>query len=176
VKSGLLAGGRLWDDVRAWPAGGGTPEARLDLVRRCAALKARVVAQDPTEQGVRAVLNLGHTIGHAVESAAGHGRLAHGAAVAIGLLPALWLSSRLAGLDASVAGEVRELLVRQGLPVSAPGLNADDVLAALRRDKKRRDGQVRFVLLEAVGKPVHGVAVEDALVREAVGRALAPPG
>jgi 3-dehydroquinate synthetase len=86
----------------------------------------------------------------------------------------LWLSARLAGLDAALEDEVREILRRHGLPAAAPALAVEDVLAALARDKKRRGGRPRFVLLEAVGRPTFGVEVEDRLVREAVRRALTP--
>ena len=172
IKTGLLAGGRLWDMVRGWEPGRGTADARLELIRRCAAYKAHVVSVDPEERGLRAVLNLGHSIGHAIEAAAGYSRIAHGEAVAIGLLPALWLSSRLVGLDPAVEEEVRELLVRHGLPTVATGLAAEDVRVALARDKKARAGRIRFALLERVGKPVHGVDVPDGLIDEAVGRAL----
>ena len=172
VKTGLLSGGRLWDMVRAWEPGRGAPEQRLELIRRCAAYKAHVVAVDPQEQGFRAVLNLGHSIGHAVEAAAGMGRIAHGEAVAIGLLPALWLSSRVAGLDPALEDEVRALLRHHELPVTATGLDPAAVRDALRRDKKARGGRVRFTLLEAVGQPVFGVDVEDELIDEAIRRAL----
>jgi 3-dehydroquinate synthetase len=155
-----------------WEPGRGTPEQRLELIRRCAGYKAYVVSEDPREQGLRAVLNLGHTIGHAIEAAAGYTGIAHGEAVAVGLLPALWLSSRLAGLDPAVEREVRDLLIRHGLPVAHDRVEHADVRAALGRDKKARGGRVRFVLLEAVGKPVYGVDVEDALIDEAIERAL----
>ena len=172
VKTGLLSGGRLWDMVRAWEPGRGAPEQRLELIRRCAAYKAHVVAVDPHEQGLRAVLNLGHSIGHAVEAAGGMGRIAHGEAVAIGLLPALWLSARLAGLDPVLEDEVRELLRHHALPVTAAGLDPAAVREALRRDKKSRAGRVRFTLLEAVGRPVFGVDVEDDLIDAAIERAV----
>jgi 3-dehydroquinate synthetase len=77
------------------------------------------------------------------------------------------------GLDPAVCAETAELLDRHGLPLAAPGLTEDDVLGALRQDKKRVGGTPRFVLLEAVGRPVWGVEVEERLVREAVARALA---
>jgi shikimate kinase / 3-dehydroquinate synthase len=172
IKTGLLAGGRLWDMVTGWEPGRGTPERRLELIRRTAAYKAHVVSEDPREQGLRAVLNLGHTIGHAIEAAAGYAGITHGEAVAVGLLPALWLSSRLTGLDPSVERDVRELLTRHELPTSHGGVDHSVVREALRRDKKARGGRVRFVLLEAVGKPVYGIDAEDALIDEAIERAL----
>jgi shikimate kinase/3-dehydroquinate synthase len=171
VKTALLAGGPLWDLVRAWEPGPGEPAARTELVQRCAGVKALVVASDPTEQGLRAVLNLGHTIGHGVEAVAGYGGLNHGESIAVGLVAALWLSERLCGLDPDVTSEVEQMLRRHALPVQAPGIDPDAVLAAMRHDKKRVAGELRFVLLEAVGSPVYGVAVPAALVAEAVGRA-----
>jgi shikimate kinase/3-dehydroquinate synthase len=173
IKTGLLSGGRLWEMVQAWEPGRGSSEQRLELIRRCAAYKAHVVSVDPREQGLRAVLNLGHTIGHAIEAAAGFSGIAHGEAVAVGLLPALWLSGRLAGLDRSVEREVRELLQRHELPTSFAGVDPVAVREALRRDKKARQGRVRFVLLEAVGKPVWGIDIEDDLIDAAIARALA---
>jgi shikimate kinase/3-dehydroquinate synthase len=172
IKTGLLSGGRLWEMVRTWEPGRGTLERRLELIRRCAAHKARVVSSDPEERGLRAVLNLGHSIGHAVEAAAGYQGIAHGEAVAVGLLPALWLSTLLCGLDPSVEGEVRELLTRHGLPTSHT-VDPAAVRAALGRDKKARGGRVRFVLLEAVGRPVFGVDVPDELIDGAIARAVA---
>ncbi len=92
--------------------------------------------------------------------------------MAVGLLPALWLSTRLAGLDPDVEVEVRELLVRHGLPTSYAGVDPADVRAALRRDKKARAGRVRFVLLEEIGRPVFGVDVPDDLIDQAIARAV----
>ena len=170
AKTALLAGGPLWHLVREWPTGRGTDDARWELVRRCAALKHRVVAADPREAGERAILNLGHTIGHGVEHAA-DGRYLHGEAVAIGLVAALALSVEHAGLDHAVADEVRGLLERQGLPVAAEGVDPAAVLHAMRADKKRVAGRSRFVLLEAPGRPVWGVELDDAAVEAAVAAA-----
>ncbi len=159
VKTALLSG---WSGLEA--------AEPLELVRRTSAYKVRVVTEDPTERGIRAFLNLGHTIGHGVEAAAGYGELLHGEAVAVGLVAALWLSERVRGLDPSVAVETEALLVRLGLPVRAPGVDVDQVLALIESDKKRVAGRTRFVLLDAVGAPVHGIEVDPALVRAAVER------
>jgi 3-dehydroquinate synthetase len=149
--------------VRDWPG----PDQQAELVRRCAGYKALVVAQDPREQGLRAILNLGHTIGHGVETAAA-GRLRHGEAVSIGLVAALRLSVERAGLDPAVAGEITEILAGHGLPVIGAGLDPAAVLAAMRHDKKRAAGGHRFVLLERVAAPVFGVEVPDEAVERAV--------
>ena len=115
--------------------------------------RPRVVAEDPTERGRRAILNLGHTIGHGIEAAAGYGGLLHGEAVAVGLSAALWLSVQLHGLDPAVLAGTEALLQRHGLPIRAPGVDADAVRAAMRGDKKRAAGRPRMVLLDAVGRP-----------------------
>ncbi len=172
VKTALLAGGRLWEIVRAWQPGLGEVGQRTELVRLTAAYKARVVGEDPTEQGLRAVLNLGHTIGHGVEAAAGYGELLHGEAVAIGLLAALRLSVELRGLDDAVLGETQQILERAGLPTRATGLTAADVQAAMRGDKKRTGGRPRLVLLDAVGSPVFGIDPGDDPLMRAVASAL----
>jgi len=176
IKTALLAGGRLWEMVEGWKPGRGTPEQRLELIRRCAAYKVRVVAADPTEQGRRAVLNLGHSIGHAIEAATGFQAFAHGEAVGIGLLSALWLSAQTQGLDAAVEPEVRGLLRRHGLPVTARNVSASAVIEAMTHDKKARAGRVRFALLQSIGSPVWDCDPGDDLVEAAVARAVAHRG
>jgi len=173
VKTGLLVGGRLWELVEAWEPGIGDAAARTELVQRCAGVKTLVVAADPEDRGPRAILNLGHTIGHGIEAVAGYGGLSHGECVSIGLVAALRLSEDLAGLEAGTAGRVAALLARHGLPVRAPGLDPAAVLAAMRHDKKRTAGTHRMVLLEAIGRPVHGVAVDEQVLADAVRGATA---
>ena len=173
IKTALLAGGRLWEMVREWEPGRGTPDQRLELIRRCAAYKVRVVAADPTEQGRRAVLNLGHSIGHAIEVATEYKAFAHGEAVGIGLLSALWLSAQSEGLDPGIEPEVRALLRRHGLPVTARNVSPTAIIDAMARDKKARAGRVRFALLEGVGSPVWGRDPGDDLIEAAVARAVA---
>jgi shikimate kinase/3-dehydroquinate synthase len=173
VKTALLVGGRLWELVESWEPGIGEAAARTELVQRCAGVKTLVVAGDPEDRGRRAILNLGHTIGHGIEAVAGYGRLSHGECVSIGLVGALHLSEGLAGLEAGTAERVAGLLERHGLPVRAPGLEPAAVLAAMRHDKKRTAGTHRMVLLEAIGRPVYGVAVDERLLADAVRAATA---
>ena len=172
VKTALLAGGPLWELVRGWPPGPGGVAQRSELVQRCAGFKAAVVAEDPTELGRRAILNLGHTIGHGVETAAA-GRYRHGEAIAIGLSAALRLSVEHAGLQEQVARAVDELLVRNGLPVRASGLAVASVLAAMRHDKKRVGEGHRFVLLAAPSEPRYGIELDEQVVERAAVAALA---
>ena len=158
--------------VTGWEPGRGTPERQLELIRRCAAFKARVVAEESQEQGRRAVLDLGHSIGHAIEAATGYTGISHGEAVAVGLLPALWLSTQLCGLDPAVEDEVRGLLVHHELPTSWSGVDrARGAHHALPRQEGARRARAGR-LLEAVGSPVHGVDVPDDLIESAIARAV----
>jgi shikimate kinase/3-dehydroquinate synthase len=177
VKTALLVGGRLWELVESWEPGLGERTARTELVQRCAGVKTLVVAADPEDRGRRAILNLGHTIGHGIESVAGYGGYSHGECVSIGLVAALGLSERLAGLEPGTARRCEQLLEHHGLPVRAPGLDPEAVLAAMRHDKKRAAGEHRMVLLEAIGRPIHGVPVDEQVLAGAVRAATgAQPG
>ena len=162
VKTALIAGGRLWERVRA----GARDDD--DVVFACARAKARVVGADERDGGRRQVLNLGHTVAHAIETVTGYARLRHGEAVALGLLAAL----RLSGQDA-LRDEVEGLLGGAGLPTRLEGVDADAVVAATRRDKKRTGEDVPFVLVHGVGDVRHGEHVGDEELRAAVREVLA---
>jgi len=127
--------------------------ALQDVVAESCRKKASVVAQDERdESGLRAILNFGHTIGHAIESVAGYGGLyQHGEAVAVGMVAESRLAERLGWIGADVTERVVRLLERLGLPTSAPGLDPDRLLDAIARDKKNRRGKVRFVLPRSIG-------------------------
>jgi shikimate kinase/3-dehydroquinate synthase len=157
VKTALIAGGALWARVRQGDPVG-VPE-----IMGCVRTKLAVVAADERDGGRRQVLNLGHTVGHAIEAATGYARFRHGEAVGIGLLAALRLSNR----DA-LRAEVAELLAARGLPLTFSGAPVDDVLALVERDKKRAGGTVPFVLVEAPGEITPGHAVDPAALRAAV--------
>jgi shikimate kinase/3-dehydroquinate synthase len=159
VKTALIAGGELWERVRA---GDARPDA--ELVLACARTKLAVVAADERDGGRRQVLNLGHTVGHAIETATGYTRYRHGEAVGLGLLAAL----RLSGLP-ELRSEVGGLLAAAGLPTTLdPAVGVDAVLDATTRDKKRRGGRVGFVLVEAPGDVRPGRPVSDGELRAAV--------
>ena len=158
VKTALIAGGALWRRVRD-----DAPVDR-DLVLACARTKLAVVAADERDAGRRQVLNLGHTVGHAIETVTGYARYRHGEAVGLGLLAALTLSDRVA-LRAEVAG----LLAARGLPTRLdPDVDLDTVAAATQRDKKRRGGVVGFVLVHAPGDVRTGVPVDAGELRGAL--------
>jgi 3-dehydroquinate synthase len=126
----------------------------LHIIVRSCELKADVVSRDEREEtGLRAVLNFGHTVGHAIEAVAGYGdRFRHGEAVAVGMVAESRLAERLAWIDAATTDRLVSLLDRFGLPVAAPGLDADALLDAMARDKKNRAGRLRFVLPRRLGR------------------------
>jgi shikimate kinase/3-dehydroquinate synthase len=157
VKTALIAGGALWARVRQ---GGeiGSPE-----ILGCLRTKLAVVAEDERDGGRRQVLNLGHTVGHAIEAATGYQRYRHGEAVGIGLLAALRLSGR-----EPLRAEVADLLRARGLPLAFGGASVEDVLAMVDRDKKREGGRVPFVLVESPGDVTPGHEVDAAALRAAV--------
>jgi shikimate kinase/3-dehydroquinate synthase len=157
VKTALIAGGPLWARVRQ----GGKVDA--DMILGCVRTKLAVVAQDERDAGRRQVLNLGHTVGHAIEAATGYTRYRHGEAVAVGLLVALRLSGR-----EPLRSEVAELLAAHGLPRSFSGASTDEVLELVERDKKRSGGRVPFVLVEAPGEVTPGHDVPAAGLRAAI--------
>jgi shikimate kinase/3-dehydroquinate synthase len=162
LKTGLLAGGELWERARALETL--DPERLAELVFACARYKCEIVAADERDAGLRAVLNLGHTVGHAIEAASGYERYRHGEAVGLGLLAALRLSEA-----AELRDEVGSILRRHGLPTELDRtVDLDETLVALQRDKKRTAEGVGFVLLAEPGAPRPGQLVGAAKVRAAV--------
>ncbi|HLM87272.1 MAG TPA: bifunctional shikimate kinase/3-dehydroquinate synthase [Solirubrobacteraceae bacterium] len=166
LKTALIAGGWLWEAVSE----GGVVDERVILA--CARTKLAVVAADERDAGLRQVLNLGHTVGHAIETATGYARYRHGEAVGLGLLAALTLSGQ-----AGLRERVRALLLDRGLPVTLDeddeDVSVDGILAALARDKKRVEGDgVPFVLMRAPGEVRFGCGVAAAEVRAAVGELM----
>lgn len=165
LKTALITGGGLWRSVRA-----GVDPAAPDIVLACARAKLRIVAVDERDAGARQVLNLGHTVGHAIETVTGYARYRHGEAVALGLLAALRLSGQ-----ADLREEVAVLLEAHGLPTALDGVDPDAVVMATARDKKRvGEGPVPFVLLDAPGEARPGCIVSQRALVSAV-RELAAP-
>jgi 3-dehydroquinate synthase len=162
VKTGLLAGGVLWERVCRIEAL--DPADLDDVVFACARYKCAVVAADERDAGLRHTLNLGHTVGHAIEAASGYSRYRHGEAVGLGLLAALQLSSA-----PQLRDRVEAMLDRHGLPVELdPAVGVDAILDALQRDKKRTAAGVGFVLLSEPGAPRVDQPIDPAKVRLAV--------
>jgi 3-dehydroquinate synthase len=143
------------------------PEALAHAVRRSCEIKAWVVGQDERESGLRAILNFGHTFGHAIEAGLGFGTWLHGEAVGCGMVMAAHLSCRLGGVDAAFVQRLTDIIARAGLPTRAPALGADRFLELMRVDKKSQDGEIRFVVIEAPGRAALRSA-PDALVREVI--------
>ena len=165
-KTGLIAGGELWERVS------GGEDADEHAILACARTKLAIVAADERDAGVRRHLNLGHTVGHAIEAATNYARYRHGEAVGLGLLAAL----RLSGAGA-LRESARELLAARGLPVALEGVAADAVIEALAHDKKRLHADVSagvpFVLVRAPGDVFVEEHVPIADVRAAVSELLA---
>ena len=142
--------------------------ALCHAVRRSCANKAEVVAADELETGERALLNLGHTFGHAIETGLGYGEWLHGEAVAAGTLIAAELSRRLGWLSADAVQRIEALFVLAGLPVRGPALGAARYLELMRHDKKVQDGRLRLVLLESIGKAVVSDVATEEMIAEAI--------
>jgi 3-dehydroquinate synthase len=144
------------------------PEALVHAVRRSCELKARIVAEDERESGKRALLNFGHTFGHAIEGGAGYGSWLHGEAVAAGMVMAAELSARLGLISGRDLERVRKLIARAGLPVAGPALSAERMLELMAVDKKAAKGKIRFVVLESIGRARLQGDIEQELVRKAI--------
>ena len=147
------------------------PTALAHAIKRSCEIKAWVVGQDEREAGLRAILNFGHTFGHAIESGLGYGKWLHGEGVGCGMVMAAHLSQRLGLVDLPFVERLTRLVQRAGLPVKAPVLSAADnagrYLDLMRVDKKSEAGEIRFVLIDGPGKAAVRAA-PDALVREVI--------
>jgi 3-dehydroquinate synthase len=135
-----------------------------EVVARCCEIKADIVRQDEMETGLRAILNFGHTIGHAIEAISGYGKYLHGEAISIGQVAAARLSVRAAGLPVGEAERIERLFARAGLPtaIKLPPRRQTALIEAMRLDKKVSQGEIRFVLARRIGhvEPGHKIATE----------------
>jgi 3-dehydroquinate synthase len=122
------------------------------IVARCCQIKADVVSKDEREDGLRAILNYGHTIGHAIEAVTQYGAYLHGEAIAIGMVLASWLSQRRGHLTSGEADRIQRVFERYGFDLSHKGFNFESLLAAMHLDKKTRSGKLRFVLAKRIGE------------------------
>jgi len=173
IKYGLILDPAFWDWCEANAAGlrALDAEALAYAIRRSCELKAQVVGQDERESGLRAILNLGHTFGHAIEAGLGYGEWLHGEAVGCGMVQAAELSARVAGFPAADVARVRELVRAIGCPVIAPDLGAERWLSLMQVDKKTEGGEIRFVLMPRIGQALTRTAPEDA-VRDVLQRTV----
>jgi 3-dehydroquinate synthase len=143
-------------------------DALIRAVRRCCELKAAIVSADERESGARALLNLGHTFGHAIEAGAGYGQWLHGEAVAAGMVMAAELSEREGLIAKKDVLRVRRLIERAGLPVEGPEIPAEKLMDLMAVDKKNVRGRQRFVLLQRLGQAVLKADIASERVREAI--------
>jgi len=169
IKYGLLGDLELFAQLETEPLRVDSPELGR-VIRRCCEIKAGIVRADEREtakEGGRALLNLGHTFGHAVEQVAGYGEYLHGEAVAIGLVAAAELSRRLGFIDAQACERISSVLAAHGLPLRLrEPLHVEALIDAMRRDKKVRAGLSRFVVLRALGEAITKDGIDEVLARE----------
>ena len=152
------------------------PATLAPVIARCCEIKADVVGQDETEGGLRAILNFGHTIGHAIEATAGYGKYLHGEAIAIGQVAAAQLSARLLGLAPRDVTRIELLLQKAGLPTAIPHCPdwpsrrqtaaLDRLLAVMKIDKKVSAGEIKFVLAPRLGQAVYGQSVPEPMLKQ----------
>jgi 3-dehydroquinate synthase len=167
IKHGAIADRTFfeWLEANIEPLLARDRAALAHAVRRSVEIKAAVVARDERETGERALLNFGHTFGHAIEAGLGFGAWLHGEAVGAGMAMAADLSARLGLLDRAASERLRTLLARAGLPVAGPDLGAARYIDLMAVDKKTEGGRLRFILLDALGAARIDDAVPEAALR-----------
>jgi 3-dehydroquinate synthase len=173
IKYGALGDAAFfgWLENRADDLLAREPEVLASAVASCCEQKAAIVARDETEQGERALLNFGHTFGHALETAAGYGTLLHGEAIAIGMCLAARLSARLGRASDADAERLADLIRRCGLPTAIPaGIAAPHLLDLMRLDKKNVSGRLRLILWRGVGRAEIVSDVDENAVRDVLSR------
>ena len=176
VKYGAIADERLFVQLESYGESlqDGWSERWNGMLARCAEIKAEVISQDPLEtKGIRALLNFGHSVGHAIEAAQDYKGYLHGEAIAIGMFVAAFIGDQMGMLDTMSRVRLGTLLTNAGLPIYArKKVSREKLMEFLLRDKKVKDGKVRFVLLETIGKAKSGCEVEPGIL----GRALSACG
>lgn len=159
LKHSLLNGGEMWSDFRSHNRSDILTDSPIlrKMILDSVAFKASVVAQDEKEGGLRQILNLGHTTAHAIESLTKYKKYSHGEAVSIGLITALLLSRKVGFSDDQIR-EIAEVMRGYGLPVFDSS-KAGDIVSHMEHDKKKVGNDLKFVLLEEIGKPLYGISV-----------------
>ncbi|MEM1058967.1 MAG: 3-dehydroquinate synthase [Verrucomicrobiota bacterium] len=175
IKAGIIADEKLFATVE-----NGCPADIAPIIRRSVEIKAEVVAADEKEtSGRRALLNFGHTLGHAIENAAGYGQLLHGEAISIGMRAAAHLSAKRAGLDAAAVRRIEAALAANQLPLALPepdAISNEDLWEALRRDKKHSSGRMKWVLCPRIGEAHVSADVTEHDVNELMELVRSEPG
>ncbi|MEX0963445.1 MAG: 3-dehydroquinate synthase [Pseudohongiellaceae bacterium] len=170
LKYGLIYDAGFFDWLEANSAGIAACDSALisQTIKTCCQIKAEIVAKDEMESGLRALLNLGHTFGHAIETASGYGNWLHGETVAMGMTMAADLSHRLGWIDRSAAQRIREVLEKKfGMPVLPPAdISVEKYLDLMMSDKKAESGKIRFVLLRAIGTAVVDGNIDTDLLQQ----------
>ena len=148
VKYGVIRDNELFEIIEnsAQPRG----EVLAEVITRCIAIKAAIVEEDEKDTGVRNILNFGHTVGHAVEIVSNY-KVKHGQGVAIGMVAASSISEQMGYSSKSDTARIIKLLTQVGLPVKIPHLDVHNVIQAMQHDKKKMDGQLRFILFNRIG-------------------------
>ena len=168
IKTALLFDPPLFDEIADRGPADLTPEFLLEVVPRCVRWKQKVVAEDPKEQGIRALLNYGHTIGHALEAATGYQTYLHGEAVAIGMHGAARIAKHLGLLSQEAFDKQQVVIAQYELPIHYTQVDPAAIHDAIALDKKNRHGRVRWILLDDIGKPRIESAVPKSLVRQVI--------
>lgn len=181
LRSGLaevVKYGIIYEESFFWAIAGALPallhlesEPLSRVIARSCEIKAEVVTQDETEKGVRAILNFGHTIGHALEVVTGYRRYKHGEAVSIGMVTACLIGEEMGVTPSSVTDALRDVLSAARLPVAFPDdVSVEEILAAAQRDKKAEAGRLRFVLAKRIGEVFTGEEASDEAISHAMRR------
>ncbi len=166
VKHGVIWDAELFAQLEAADLAEIDPDALSPVIARNCEIKAEVVQADEREGGLRGILNFGHTLAHAIENVAGYGRYLHGEAVAIGMVYAARLSTKLKGLSVDESARIEKMLASLELPVGAPGLAWKELRAAMAVDKKTVGGLPKFVLADRIGHVEFGCEVPEELMEE----------
>jgi 3-dehydroquinate synthase len=164
VKYGVIQSPGFFESVKS-----GMPGDLSRVIEKSVSIKAAVVASDEREEtGLRATLNFGHTIGHAIEQTAGYGNWLHGEAIGVGMIGAAWLSHRLCGLPLDAVQAIRSALTANNLPVAIDGLRYEQLAPVIAVDKKSTGRAVNWVLCPELGRTVQSAGVSEEVLREAI--------
>ena len=174
IKTAVIFDAGLFDLIEASTDKLNDPALLAQLVERCVRWKAKVVDEDPEDRGIRAILNYGHTIAHAIETVAGYGAYRHGEAVAIGMVGAGRLAQRSGHWSAADLTRQNNLLAAVGLPASFHGIDPAQVLNAMLRDKKVQNGIIRWVLPTTIGRATVNVEIPPTLSSKIVHNLATP--